>query len=170
MEQKEFMRHPINTNYEASRDGVIRHCRLKKPVGSPNNAGYFIFSINRNKRYLSHKFIFECHFGLVKYGLVVHHKDGNPQNNNLKNLESITQSQNCRVGNTGISPKTPKTVISTNTGTGEKIVFNSMYAAARYFGICAPSVKRVADHICKSTYSIKYDQKLYLNMYNNCAT
>ncbi len=78
----------------------------------------------------------------------------------MDNLQLTTQSQNCKVGNTGISPKTPKSVLSTNTVTGEKIVFKSMNTAAIYFGICVPSVKRAADHICKSAYSIKYDQRI----------
>ncbi len=51
MEQKEFVRHPIYTNYEASKDGVIRNCRLKKPVGSIDNAGYFRFNIGKKDIY-----------------------------------------------------------------------------------------------------------------------
>ncbi len=81
MEQKEFVRHPVYTNYEASRDGVIRNCRLKKPVGSLNNAGYFRFNMRGNINYFCHKFVFECFHGIVKDGFVVNHKDGNPQNN-----------------------------------------------------------------------------------------
>ncbi len=101
MEQKEFVRHPVYINYKASREGVIRNCRLKKPVGNIDKAGYFRFSINRNTRYLSHKFIYETFHGIVKDGFVINHIDGCPQNNHLPNLESITQSQNCKVGNTG---------------------------------------------------------------------
>ncbi len=160
MEQKEFVRHPIYTNYEASRDGVIRHCRLKKTVGSLNKYGYFRFKISGNKNYLCHKFIYEVFHGVVKDGLVIHHINSDTRNNSLDNLQLTTQSQNCKVGNTGISPKTPKSVISTNIVTGEKIVFKSMNTAAIYFGICVPSVKRAADHICKSVYSIKYDQRI----------
>jgi hypothetical protein len=100
MEQKEFSRHPIYTNYEASRDGVIRHCRLKKPVGSLNNAGYFIFSIGR-KRYLCHKFVFECFQGIAKDGFVIDHINSVATDNSLHNLHLTTQSQNCKFGNTG---------------------------------------------------------------------
>jgi hypothetical protein len=35
---KEFVRHPTIRNFEASHDGVIRHCRLKKPIGADDNA------------------------------------------------------------------------------------------------------------------------------------
>ncbi len=98
--------------------------------------------------------------GVVKDGLVIHHINSDTRNNSLDNLQLTTQNQNCNVGNTSIYPKTPKSVISTNTVTGEKIVFKSMNAAARYFGICMPSVKHVADNIYKSAYSIKYDQKI----------
>ena len=39
----EFRPHPVITNYEASRGGVVRNRRLKRPVGSPNNMGYLMF-------------------------------------------------------------------------------------------------------------------------------
>ncbi len=161
MEEKEFVRHPVYTNYEASRDGVIRNCRLKKPVGSLINAVYFIFNMKGNVHYLCHKFIYESFHGVVKDGFVVHHIDGDPQNNNLTNLKSITQSQNCRVGNTGRCKIFEKRAVrSINTETDQEIVFNSMNSAARYFGIHTSSVKKVADHIYKSAYSKKYNQRI----------
>ena len=50
---QEFRPHPILSNYEASRDGIVRHRIIKKPVGYVNNAGYLMFSAGR-KRYLIH--------------------------------------------------------------------------------------------------------------------
>ncbi len=48
MEQNEFVSHPILTNYEANRNGIIRNCRLKKPVGIVNNAGYLVCNTKGN--------------------------------------------------------------------------------------------------------------------------
>ena len=152
------MRHPIYTNYEASKDGVIRNCRLKKPVGNIDNTGYFRFNIGR-KRYLSHKFIFECFHGIVKDGLVVDHKDGCPRHNSVNNLQAITQSQNCRRGNTGrCKVFGKKTIKSINAET--EIIFPSINTAARYFDIYPQSVQNFANKTYKSAYSIKYNQRI----------
>ncbi len=161
MEQKEFVRHPVYINYEASRDGVIRNCRLKKPVGSLNNAGYFIFGMKGNVHYLCHKFIYETFHGIVKDGFIVNHIDGDPQHNHLSNLESITQSQNCKFGNTGKCKMFGKREIkSINTETDQEWTFQSINAAAIYFSIHPKSVQFVANKTYKSAYSKKYDQKI----------
>ncbi len=57
------------------------------------NLFFFRFNISGNKNYFSHKFVYECYFGVVKNGLVVDHLDGCPQHNELNNLEAITQSE-----------------------------------------------------------------------------
>ncbi len=161
MEQKEFVRHPIYTNYEASRDGVIRHCRLKKPVGSLDKFGYFRFKISGNKNYFSHRFVYECFRGIIEDGLVVDHKDGCPQHNELSNLQAITQSQNSMRGNTGRCKIFGKRKIkSINTETDQEIIFPSINAAATYFSIHPQSVQFVANKTYKSAYSIKYDQRI----------
>ena len=46
-----FQPHPVLVNYEASRDGIIRHCRLKKPVGSVTNMGDLMCGAGKNKYY-----------------------------------------------------------------------------------------------------------------------
>jgi hypothetical protein len=159
MEQKEFVRHPVYANYEASRDGVIRHCRLKKPVGSLNKFGYFRINMNGNKNYFSHRFIYECYFGVVKDGFVIDHFDGNPKNNNLSNLQTITPSQNSRRGNTGRCKLFGKRAIkSINVETDQEMTFPSINAAARYFSIHPQSVQFVANNITKSAFSKKYNQ------------
>ncbi len=133
----------------------------KKPVGNIDKFGYFGFNINKNKRYLSHRFIYESFHGVVKDGFVVHHIDGNPQNNHLSNLESITQSQNCKVGNTGKCKIFGKKAIkSINIETNQEIVFKSMNAAAIYFNIHPRSVQFVANKTYKSAYSIKYNKRI----------
>ena len=50
---------PVHVNYEASRDGVIRHRRLKKSVGWVNKMGDLMFSVCV-KNYLVHRTIYEA--------------------------------------------------------------------------------------------------------------
>ena len=48
MDQIIFVSHPIYTDYEASRCGIIRHKRLKKNLGWISNMGYMEIGINVN--------------------------------------------------------------------------------------------------------------------------
>ena len=57
--EQDFRPHPVLVNYEASRDGVVRNCRRKKPVGVVSNAGYLRFTAGKKK--YNHRFAYECH-------------------------------------------------------------------------------------------------------------
>ena len=89
---EDFIPHPV-LNYDASRDGVIRNRRLKKPVGRVNNMGYLIFDAGK-KTYLCHIIIFECHNGLIEDGFVIDQINGEKTDNCLENLQAISQSEN----------------------------------------------------------------------------
>lgn len=140
---QEFRPHPVITNYEASRCGVVRNRRLKKPVGSPNNMGYLKFGAG-GKWYLIHRFIYEAFNGLIEPGLVIDHIDGCPQNNELSNLRAISQSENLKNGNTGKGSKQARSIKSFDTETSEIKIFQSTYAAGKHFDICRASVRKVA--------------------------
>ncbi len=159
MEQNEFVSHPILTNYEANRDGIIRNCRLKKPVGSVTNAGYLAFNTKGNKNYLSHRFVIECFLGPIKDGYVVDHINNIKVDNSIQNLRVITQSENCRSGNTG-GARFAKAIESVNKESGEKIKFKSIYSASKYFNITPSSIQSVAEGITRSAYSKKFSQSI----------
>lgn len=50
----------------------------------------------KNKRLLAHRVIYRKFKGKLKSGLVINHIDGNPSNNNIKNLEQVSYSTNLR--------------------------------------------------------------------------
>ncbi len=105
---------------------------IKKPVGSLNNVGYFKFKMSGNINYFCHKFIYECFYGIIKDGFVIHHINSVPTDYSLYNLRLTTQSQNCKFGNTGKCKIFGKRVIkSINTEADQEIVFKSMNSAAR---------------------------------------
>jgi hypothetical protein len=154
---------PVLVNYEASRDGVVRHRKLKKPVGVVNNMGYLNFTVGgeKKKRYLCHRIIYEAFNGLIKDGCVIDHIDSNPKNNFLENLQAISQSENIKRGQTGRhSNRRPKCVISFDTTTNEQRVFQSIYAAGKHFDICRPSIRFVAEGVTKSAVSKKNGHKI----------
>ena len=99
----EFTKIPFLTNYEISKNGMIRNIKTKKIksqyVGS---TGYYMvsFSINnKSKPYRVHRLLAKV-FILNKNNYeVVNHKDGNKLNNDLSNLEWCTQKFNMKHAN-----------------------------------------------------------------------
>jgi hypothetical protein len=166
MEQNEFVSHPIITNYEANRNGIIRNCRRKKPVGSVTNAGYLAINTKGNKNYLSHRFVIECFLGPIKDGYVVDHINHNKVDNSLNNLRIITQSENCKSGKTG-GARFAKAIKSVNKVSGEEIMFKSIYSASKYFNIAPPSVKRSADGVIRSAFSKRFLQNIMFRFLDN---
>jgi len=150
---------PVLDNYEASRDGIVRNRRLKKPVGYINNQGYLCFGAGE-KKYLCHRKIYEAFNGPIEDDLVIDHIDANTLNNRLSNLRAITQSENLKCGRTGENSKQPRPVISFDITTNEKRVFQSMYAAGKHFDICRTSVRYVAEGITKSAISKKSGNRI----------
>jgi hypothetical protein len=66
-----------------------------------NKRGYkqFVTRYNGNVINLTeHRVIYEHFNGIIPEGMVIDHIDGNPGNNSIKNLQSITQSRNIMKG------------------------------------------------------------------------
>ena len=155
-----FRPHPVLVNYEASRDGVVRHCRLKKPVGDVSNSRYLRFTAGKT-RYYNHRIIYECYFGLIKDGFVIDHIDSNPLNNKLENLQAISQSDNLKKGRTGTYKLVGKRPIkSFDLENNEEKVFPSMNLAGKHFEICMPSVRSVAENKTRSAISKKNGHRI----------
>ena len=119
---QDFRPHPVLLNYEASSDGIVRNCRLKKPIGWVSNMGYLRFTAEK-KTYHNHRIVFECHNGSIEDGLVIDHIDSNPKNNSLSNLQAISQSENLKKGRAGKCSKHPKRVKPFDLVTNEEKVF-----------------------------------------------
>lgn len=88
-----------NCNYEISNLGNVRNKKTKrilKPAIS--NKGYYLVSLSDNCKmhtYTIHKLVKE-HFDRCAFEYeVINHIDGNKLNNNINNLEYVTQKDNC---------------------------------------------------------------------------
>ena len=57
--------------------------------------GYWGVSVNK-RRIAAHRVVWVLHYGGIPDGLVVNHIDNNPSNNNINNLELVTQAVNAR--------------------------------------------------------------------------
>lgn len=64
--------------------------------GKQRKDGYKRINLN-GKRILKHRYLMEENLGRkLKEDEIVHHKDGDNTNNDISNLEVITQSEHCR--------------------------------------------------------------------------
>ena len=99
-------------------------CKLFKPIAGNN--GYCQITVN-GKGILVHRLIMEAFHG--KSDLTVDHIDGNKENNNLNNLEYVTQAENVKRFH-------DKKVLWNNK------TFRSFSDLARYVGVSQQSVSQ----------------------------
>ena len=96
--------HPVFTNYASDIDGNIyslKFNKVKEIVKVNHTRGYQQFCIHENgegRMYLAHRFVYECHNGMIKDGLQCHHIDHDKQNNSLDNLQLVDQWDNMKYG------------------------------------------------------------------------
>lgn len=154
---KKFFIHPIYNKYAANEDGEIMNIRLRKArKGYLINSGYFKISINleknKTKTYFSHRFVFECFYGLIEKNKQINHINSIRTDNRLKNLEVVTPSENVRKSTVNKDytflkdiRKNPKKVTAINLVTKKETNFNSLYSVSKMLGINSGQVKMICD-------------------------
>ena len=164
---KKFFIHPVYNKYAANEDGEIIHVKLGKPrKGNLINTGYLFFTIylekNKNKYYLSHRFVFECFYGLIEKNKQINHINSVRVDNRIKNLEVVTPSENNKKSTVNKNytflkdiRKKPKSVLATNLKTKKEIKFESFYSAGKMLGINSGLIKMICDgkKYCKTANS-----------------
>ena len=105
-----------------------------------------------HKVYLVHRFIWECYNGLIADEKVIDHINNKKDDNQLSNLQLLTQSENNRksvkdrdFSYVPLNIKTRKCVKATNKNTNEVTYFNSTYSAQQYLAINHGTIKRVCE-------------------------
>ena len=89
-----------NNNYEVSNAGEVRNKHTKKVLKPAiSNKGYYMVALSckgKSHTYTVHKLVME-HFNRCSMaGEVINHIDGNKLNNNIQNLEYVTQKENVK--------------------------------------------------------------------------
>lgn len=94
--------HPVYTRYSADTDGNVYGIRGNLLSLCNDTMGYPSFRVhdkissktNQAVTTRAHRFIWECHNGVITGNKVINHIDGDKTNNSLRNLELITQKEN----------------------------------------------------------------------------
>ena len=158
----DFWPHPVYDRYEANREGLVRHVVNKKDIGYISNIGYFRIDIRcmgNRKRYLKHRFIFECFHGKINDAkLVVDHINNIKTDNRLKNLQLITHSQNMKKDHRK-GKGLPIMVRAINIKSGEAFNYESIGECARRLDIIHTSIHRVLNGIANTATSKKDNNK-----------
>lgn len=89
--------------YEVSNTGKVRSLKFGKvkELSPGNSSRYLIVDLckeGKRQHFKVHRLVVEAFIGEIPKGLVVNHKDENPQNNNVDNLEICTQKYNLNYG------------------------------------------------------------------------
>ena len=161
---KKFFVHPVYKKYAANEDGEIMNIRLRKArKGYQDHNGYLKISIflakNKIKMYFSHRFVFECFYGLIEKNKQINHINFIRNDNRLKNLELVTPSENCIISaknrNFGFYRKNPKKVTAINLFTKNETNFNSLYSAGKSLGINSSQIIMICEgkNHCKTANS-----------------
>lgn len=90
--------------YEVSNNGRVRSLKfdkIKELSLVDNGQGYLHVHLckeGKRKHFFIHRLVVEAFIGEIPKGLIVNHKDENPQNNNVNNLEICTYEYNNNYG------------------------------------------------------------------------
>lgn len=96
LENEEWMVFQLNPLYSISSKGRVRNNRTNRILHLDESQKYTRISLNDKKHYYLHRMVY-CTFNndFDLDGFVIDHIDSNPRNNNLENLQKITQQENC---------------------------------------------------------------------------
>ena len=175
---RKYYIHPIYNNYGASKSGKVINCQtMNKLVGNKNHTGYVTIYVKANdkkqKTFMIHRFIYECFHGIIPNGKVIDHNNNIKDDNRIKNLQMMTQQENCLksaknrdYGFAANNHKNRKCVKAMNCETKEVSYYKSMYSIKEHLGINPGLVKMVAEglNMCKTAMS-KMNHQSYIFEY-----
>ena len=147
----EIKPHFLYKNYGSYCQEIINIKKMKLLKGLISKQGYRHVGIRYEGitiGYLYHRFIYECNNGVIPNGYV----DNDKLNNNVNNLQVITQSQNSKK-NYKQRSYIPRPVRAICLETGFIQDFKSQSFAGQILNINPGSVKRVCDGITNTAIS-----------------
>ena len=139
--------------YNIMKNGNVINLKKNKIVPQRSINGYMVSSLThlgKSKIFSIHRLVAITYIKNPKELKIVNHKDGNTMNNDVSNLEWVTQHDNVLHSiNKGNNVSHPRHVIQIKDG---KIIrkFNSVTEAANHIGLSRHSISKVCLGINKS--------------------
>lgn len=129
-----------DTEYQVSNTGkVMRAGKVLKPFTDSKNKGYKYVSLSVNgkvRKNSIHRIVAEAFLENPKRFEQVNHKDGNPSNNSLNNLEWVSNRQNTQHAyDTGLNSKVVKVQV-VDLETKEVTEYPTSSQASKALGYC----------------------------------
>ena len=152
-EGKKYYKHPVFSNYAASKKGNILSLKSERILKMETNDGYLRFKIYNEKlekriNYSQHRFVFEVFKGVIPRCFEVDHINNVKSDNRLKNLQLLTHKQN-------VEKSKNKAIISTCIETGKERRFISIKTASIELGISYDSISKICRKKGKTAKSKK---------------
>ena len=93
-----YQKHPYYSNYKANKNGSVIGAQGKLLTPINHHTGYDVITVRNNgkeqKQYRLHRFIWECFNGIITDDRVINHINGNKKDNNIDNLELVSNKTN----------------------------------------------------------------------------
>ena len=162
-EGKRYYKHPVFSNYAASKNGDILSLIKKRILRMGNNGkGYLFFVIydgklKKQKNYYQHRFVYEVFKGPIPSCFEVDHQNNVKTDNRIKNLQLLTHKKN-------LEKSKNRPIISTCIVTGKENIFKSVKTAAIELDIISGNISNICRKKCKTATS-KKDGKKYTFRY-----
>ena len=155
---KKYYKHPVFSNYAASKNGNVLSLRSKKIISMvKNGSGYLYFNIydeklEKRKNYTQHRFVYEVFRGPIPRCFEVDHINEIKSDNRIKNLQLLSHKHN-------IEKSKNRPIIFINIETGKERRYNSIKTAAIELDISAGNISKVCRKKGKSLSSRKNGKK-----------
>ena len=85
----------LNNGYTLRKKKILSYIIYRDIKFTPSGHGYYR-ATRRKKNISLHRYKYQCEIGEIPDGYDIHHRDGDRQNNDLKNLECITKADHTR--------------------------------------------------------------------------
>ena len=148
------------SNYSVNENGEIRNDisgKIKSAYVCKGNGYYYVdlWENNKCKKMQLHRIIAEAFIPNPEDKPTVDHVDGDRKNNRIDNLRWATYSeQNSRFNTHGVRSEK----IYAEKKNGEKIYFNQISEAAKYFGC---TISNISQMLKKGTFGVRGKTRYY---------
>lgn len=153
----ELKAHPVYKNYGATKGGEVYNIKKHNKLSvRKDRYGYIYVSVKGSRRLA--RFVYECFYGLIEHGLVIDHKNSVRHQDNIDNLQKITQSANVKKRRS--VPIIERRRVEAKNG-DVSMSFKSLTKAGKFLGICEPSVRRVCEGTQKTAIAKNGDRIIF---------